>query len=56
MTNYREFTPKNTMFMAIFMSIAIGVHGILHHYEEIYYGYNPLVGAWRVPDRVVKNS
>lgn len=54
--NIKDFTPKTMMYTMLFLSIAIGVHGILHHYEEIYYGYNPLVGAWRVPDRIIKNS
>jgi len=53
--NLKEFTPKTIMYTMFFLSIAISVHGILHHYEEIYYGYNPLTGSWKVPDRIVIN-
>ena len=32
------------------MGIAIGVHGIQHAYEEIYFNFNPMIGKWKPED------
>jgi hypothetical protein len=31
------------------MAISLGIHGIQHAYEEIYYEYNPLVTGKLLP-------
>ena len=31
--------------VVLLLSIAIGIHGISHVYEEIYYGWNPLANV-----------
>lgn len=28
------------------LSIAYGIHSILHHYEELHYNFNPLENKW----------
>lgn len=34
--------------------IAIGIHGLLHMGEEIYFNYNPLNGNWAIIDQPIK--
>ena len=29
------------------IGLLLGVHAVLHHFEEIYYGYNPLEDHWK---------
>ena len=48
--HYKEMDNKTIIEMLLFISITIGVHSILHHFEEIYYDYNPLVGKWQFRD------
>lgn len=40
--NRDKITADNTIVIILLMSIAIGIHAILHHIEEIVYGFNPL--------------
>lgn len=48
--NYNQFDTHAIIKILLLMSIAIGIHGILHHCEEIYYGFNPLIGKWTIRD------
>ncbi|QKF94365.1 hypothetical protein QKU48_gp0907 [Fadolivirus algeromassiliense] len=48
--NYNQFNTETMIKMLLFISIAIGIHGLLHHKEEIYYGWNPLAGKWKISD------
>ena len=50
LVNYKQFTTEVIIKILLLMSIASGVHGLLHHQEEIYYGYNPLAGKWKIRD------
>jgi hypothetical protein len=43
---------KNMILLLVF-SIALGIHGIQHSIEEIYYDFNPLVNKWKVRDDAV---
>jgi len=38
----------------LLISIAFGIHALLHHYEEIYYNFNPLNGKWHIYDEIQK--
>ena len=40
--NFKKFNTNEHVTLLFLMSITIGIHSILHHYEEIYYGFNPL--------------
>ena len=44
-------TYKNIIILLAFAS-ALGIHGIQHAIEEIYYDFNPLVNKWKVQDDV----
>ena len=43
---------KNMILLLVF-SIALGIHGIQHSIEEIYYDFNPLVNKWKIRDDAV---
>jgi glycopeptide antibiotics resistance protein len=43
---------KNMILLLAF-SIALGIHGIQHSIEEIYYDFNPLANKWKVRDDIV---
>ena len=44
-----------TVLILLIFSIAIGIHGIHHVYEELYFNFNPLTGKW-VPNDEYKNN
>jgi hypothetical protein len=46
LSNYQKINIENTLIIILLLSIAFGIHGILHHYEEIYYDFNPLENKW----------
>jgi hypothetical protein len=46
LSNYEKINVENTLFIILLLSIAFGIHGILHHYEELYYDFNPLENKW----------
>ena len=37
--------------VVLLLSIAIGIHGVSHMYEEVYFGWNPMIGHWKVEDQ-----
>jgi hypothetical protein len=39
-------TKAEFIIIIALLSIAYGVHSLLHHYEEIYYNFNPLENKW----------
>jgi hypothetical protein len=49
--NYNAIMGVQTIILLLLFSIAIGVHAMLHHIEEIVYDFNPFVGKWRLRDR-----
>jgi hypothetical protein len=51
-----ETSITNIVGILLLLSIAVGVHGIMHHYEEIYYGFNPLVGKWKMRDDMINQN
>jgi len=53
--NCKTISSESMIGLILLMSVAVGVHGILHHYEEIYYKFNPLRNHWKVRDKVVKH-
>lgn len=40
--NYNVLSKKDIMLYILLLSIAIGLHSIIHDREERYYGFNPL--------------
>lgn len=40
------------------LSIAYGIHSILHHYEELHYNFNPLENKWgnKKSKRFIQNN
>ena len=53
LTKYKfDDTYKNIMLLLAFAS-ALGIHGIQHAVEEIYYDFNPLINKWKIQDDVV---
>jgi len=40
--NYKSLSKRDMTFMILLISIAIGIHSMLHDREERYYGFNPL--------------
>lgn len=53
--NYKSISQETMIEFALLFSIAFGIHAILHHYEEIYYNFNPLDKKWKVYDNAVLN-
>ena len=52
---YNDYRNLNSFQIAILISlisICLGIHGIHHYYEEIYFNFNPLVGKWAINDDV----
>lgn len=41
-TNYKTLDMKDNIIIILLLSCSWGLHSILHHYEERYYGFNPL--------------
>lgn len=52
---YKELDRGTILEILLLIAIACGIHGILHHYEEIYYGFNPLANHWVWPDEVIRS-
>lgn len=46
LSNSAKINIENTLVILLLLSITFGIHGILHHYEEIYYNFNPLENKW----------
>ena len=53
MMNYRSMDNIDIIKILLLTSIAFGIHALLHHYEEIYYNFNPLVGKWTLLDNKI---
>ena len=51
--NYKKLSQESLIEFALLFSIAFGVHAILHHYEEIYYDFNPLANKWKIKDNAI---
>jgi hypothetical protein len=41
-----KLSTENIIIIITLLSIAIGIHSMLHHVEEIVYGFNPLEGQY----------
>jgi uncharacterized membrane protein len=40
--NYKKIGIKNMIIILLVMSIAVGIHSMLHYREEKDYGFNPI--------------
>lgn len=40
--NYKNFDMKDNIIILLLLSCSWGIHSVLHHFEERYYGFNPL--------------
>lgn len=40
--NYKTLSKKDIILYVLLLSIAIGLHSMIHDREERYYGFNPL--------------
>ena len=52
--NYRTMNNVDMIKILLLISIAFGIHALLHHYEEIYYDFNPLIGKWHIYNEIQK--
>lgn len=48
--NKHEFNIPSIITILLLFSIALGIHGLLHINQEIYYDFNPLAGKWKIND------
>jgi hypothetical protein len=54
--NYKRIENINQMIIILLLfATAVGIHGIQHSIEEIYYDFNPLAGKWKIND-IIKES
>ena len=55
--NYNIISKDITTSLVVLLmfSITIGIHGIHHVYEELYFNFNPLKGKW-IPNDEYKNT
>ena len=49
--NYKTMSTESNIQLLFLMSIAWSAHSLLHHYEEIYYDFNPLANKWTIRDK-----
>jgi len=47
--NKDEKIFKNIILLSL-LGIGIGIHGISHVYEEVYFDFNPLINKWQIND------
>jgi len=47
--NSNNLTKYETIMILFAMAISLGIHGMQHAYEEIYYDYNPFVNGKLLP-------
>jgi Mn2+/Fe2+ NRAMP family transporter len=47
-SNYERFLGL------ILIGIFIAIHAFSHYIEEIYYGFNPLIGKWKIHDNPIR--
>ena len=52
--NYKSLDNINKIIILLLIIIVLGIHGIQHSIEEIYYDFNPLAGKWKINDDVQK--
>jgi len=48
--NYQMLTTQENLQFWLLWGVLIGVHSILHHFEEVFHGWNPLIGKWLSSD------
>lgn len=51
--NLNSFTKYETIMIIFAFAISLGIHGIQHAYEEIYYDYNPFVNGKLLPKDIL---
>lgn len=54
--NIKNINTQSLIIILLLLSIGLGIHGIQHSNEEIYYDFNPLVGKWKINDDVQKSN
>jgi len=52
--NWNEFKIDEKLLFLMIISISIGIHGIMHYMDEIYFDFNPLAGKWTVYDKPIR--
>ena len=58
LSKYDKVDAKHAIMIILLFAIAISVHSLQHSLEEIFFHFNPLVGAWKphdIPMRVGNN-
>ena len=53
-TNYKILDNSNKIIILLLIIVALGIHGIQHSIEEIYYNFNSLAGKWKINDDAQK--
>lgn len=51
--NYQNLSTSYITLYVILLSIAIGIHGLLHLGQEVYFNYNPLTGDTIMYDKPI---
>lgn len=49
---WKKFSNYERLILMSLVAVMIGIHAMLHHVEEIYYGFNPLEGRWDHTQRI----
>jgi hypothetical protein len=44
--SWKELGNYERMILMSLIALQIGIHALLHHVEEIFYGFNPLENQW----------
>lgn len=49
--NYRKIDEEDMVMILLLFGIAVAAHSIQHAIEEIFFGFNPLIGQWFPKDK-----
>lgn len=52
--NYDDMTSLELGELFLLISLAVGVHGLIHVMEEVYFDFNPLIGANKIYNHPVR--
>jgi len=44
--NYKTLTTEGNIELLLLISIALSLHALTHHVEEIYHDFNPFANKW----------
>lgn len=53
---YDKVRAEHAIMIILLFAIAVSAHSIQHSFEEIFFHFNPLVGAWKPKDTPVRSG